>query len=1334
MSEQVLQAAEGLAAEGDLRGALALVEQQLEAAGPSPEVLAAAGVLQYLLGETHLAKSRLLQAIAGWPERPEAYRHLGDLLAASGEPDRASACYQLGWQADPSNPAALADLARMRFEQGLPYAARQAAERSLALDGNQPELAELVQAVGAEFPVREVTLYIPCYNAAHCLAEVLTAVCQQTYPIHEILVIDDGSTDESVQVAAQFPVRIVTHGDNRGLSAARNTALMISQTEYVANLDSDVVSEPLWLERLMLRFESERLAAADGELPERPLGGVTGRLNERYDVTIADQWRTIHMAQHHGDDPLDSIDFIYGCNGVYLREAIYRAGGYDERYRTNGEDCDAAERVRGLGYRLAYEPLAQCEHLRRDTVASVLRTIWRYHTPWPDLRDGIYDTGQPKDLLRKMKENINRHQLDFDADSERRATHLLYLSFLGLPYRILLDFQYAASKLPAADRAVVEQSHAAIFLGLLVLLREITGMDDLVRIVHEDLQPCLPQGEPAAAACGWDQVVEALRAARGESRENPVEQLVERDRRTVEVFLRSCAEGWSGFDEMTWNMVRASAFRSRDEAAAAAQVQHPAPRVALVNAPWAENGRLGVRAGSRWPFTMDDNGGRIPAYLPFPFFLATATSLLKREGFDAIIVDAIAEGLYPPELLRRLAGYEPHVVVLEMATASHEVDLDWALRIKERLGDEVQVVVCGPHASALGESLLVEWPAVDAVLLGESEPVLLDLVTALVEGTSLEEIDGLIWRDTEGGIHAQTNQRTLPPMEFYPWPERSTLPMYNYFDSFADAMPWPNVQMHASRGCPFGCIFCVWPQVVYEGSKYRVRDNADIVKEMRFLIDRYGFRAVYFDDDTFNIDNDRIIDLCDRIAAEQFNVPICAMARADTSSQEAFAAMHRAGLVGIKFGVETGDAEMMKRIRKHLDLAKVEQSVQWCHELGIGVHLTFSFGGPGETRETAQKTIDLALELDPESVQFSLMTPFPGTKMFEDAVAAGTLLTSKWREFDGARFTVVRGEYLTREELQDILADAQRQWLLHLTERGACRKLERSRPTPRAVPATGVAGLPDNCEALRLTTPLDRLSNPVEVVAACLEKLSSEGLLCFAWDPPAEGEPAFDLQPLLAWLGQEGIEGVCQCAGLNGETGVAVMRPVAGPLYDELADFMGEPRAEVVKRCRAVSEADSLYAAVQAEVTHPEAAAWLSQRVRGRVLARAGDAGLTALAAAVAGHQVDTLDPVVERREFIDWRVSRHHRPLRSLIRVLRSEAPLPSYQTVTCASPSAETLEGLLPRLAPGGWAYLVCPSETPEPALVELRSRLEQAGVQWRGVEAVDGVVMVSAERPRG
>ncbi len=1137
MSSAAWTEADRLFAAGDMPGARAQLAAALAEQGPDYDLLCALGVVSYRCGEVHAAKASLVKAMSADGDKPDAYGHLADLLAAEGEPERAEGYYWHAVQAEPTKPDWLVALLGFYQDQGLAYSAKNVAARLLELVPDDPGVQQTLRELDRTFPTRSVTVYVPAYNAEPYLVGVLDAVLAQSYPLAEVLVIDDGSTDRSIEVASRYPVRIITHDHNRGLSAARNTALASTKSEYLANLDADVLPDAHWLERIMLIFEADRMAREDGAGGDKPLGGVMGRLDELHDIGLPDQWRSIHMGQHHGDERQGDVRHLYGCNSVFYREALFTAGGYDELYRTNGEDCDASDRVRDLGYRLAYEPAARCRHLRRDTAESVLRTIWRYHTPYYEYRFHSFATGQAKDVMRKLPENISRHQEDCNTDNERRTFHLFYLTVLGLPWRCLSDLKLAAAQAPPERQAVMAETHAAVFCGLFSLLAELDLPDDLRRFVYDDLAPCRPADARLAELCSWPR----LQAPSAQT----LQALPLRDTEATATYLKGAAGVWSQYTPLMWKMARASAYRLRHEQAYRASVPPGALKVAVVNAPWATEGRIGVRAGSRWPFTQDVHGSRIPAYVPFPFFLATATAMLKNDGFDAIIIDAIAEGLYAEEFTKRLDGFRPDVILMETATASHEIDLDWCLQFKERLGDGVQVVLCGPHATALSATLMDEAPQVDAIVLGEYEPSFLELMQALRDGRTLEGIPGLLWRDDTGAVHRQSERRHLPPMSTFPWPERETLPMYNYFDSFANAMPWPNVQMHASRGCPFKCIFCVWPQVVYDGQDYRTRDNADIVEEMAWLVDRYGFAAVYFDDDTFNIKDERIIDLCNRIADRQLKVPICAMGRADTSSRDAFEAMKRAGLVGIKFGVETGDLDMMKRIRKHLDLDKVRRSVAWCKELGIGTHLTFSFGGPGETRETAEKTIRLACELDPDSVQFSLMTPFPGTVMYEAAIQNGTLLTTDWKQYDGARYTVVRGEYLTREELEGILREAHWRWVMHLAQRQAgCGGAERPPRVELAAAAELVANADDSLDVVQLNAPVAAVA-VASFLRQARSKLRPGGTIAFVTNADPEQAGTLTAEQTQWCVNQAGLEGVACCAGFNGEMAWVARRPAA---------------------------------------------------------------------------------------------------------------------------------------------------------------------------------------------
>ncbi len=211
-----------------------------------------------------------------------------------------------------------------------------------------------------------ISVYIPCYNAEPYLVRVLEGVLAQTLPADEVIVVDDGSRDRSVEIAARFPVTLLRQEQNRGLAAARNAAMRAARNGLVAALDADVVPEPEWLERLAPHFENAKVA----------LGG--GKLVEAVERGVADRWRAVHLRQHWGDAAMENPWFVFGANTMARRSAVLEAGGYDERLRTNGEDSNLSMRLRERGWTTFYEPAALCRHLREDTVRTALETYWRY--------------------------------------------------------------------------------------------------------------------------------------------------------------------------------------------------------------------------------------------------------------------------------------------------------------------------------------------------------------------------------------------------------------------------------------------------------------------------------------------------------------------------------------------------------------------------------------------------------------------------------------------------------------------------------------------------------------------------------------------------------------------------------------------------------------------------------------------------------------------------------------------------------------------------------------------------------------------------------------------
>jgi len=454
-------------------------------------------------------------------------------------------------------------------------------------------------------------------------------------------------------------------------------------------------------------------------------------------------------------------------------------------------------------------------------------------------------------------------------------------------------------------------------------------------------------------------------------------------------------------------------------------------KVFLGNAPWHKAGFYGVRAGSRWPHFENEQS----QYMPFPFFLAYSSALLKREGFEVCLVDGIAARMSAADFLGSVARFSPEIVVLEVSTMSIKNDLEYVRNIRQEAGPRCIIVLCGIHTEMYRPEFLEMNPDVDVVMIGEYERTLLDIATAGVQVEQWPQIKGILFRDEQGKIQ-QTEARTaLQDIDELPWPDRESLPMANYCDTPGN-IPRPSVQMWASRGCPFQCVFCAWPQIMYGGPHYRTRDPKDVAAEMEWLVKEKGFRSVYFDDDTFNIGKQRVLQLCREIESRKVNVPWAIMARADTMDLEMLLAMKKVGLQALKYGVESAEQALVDHSGKKLDLEKVKEIVHLTKKQGIFVHLTFTFGLPGETAATIDKTIRLACELDPDSLQFSIITPFPGSRLYYELEQKGHLISKNWEEYDGYNTAVVRTDTLTKNDLEAALRRANVTWERHRLIKG----------------------------------------------------------------------------------------------------------------------------------------------------------------------------------------------------------------------------------------------------------------------------------------------------------
>lgn len=827
------------------------------------------------------------------------------------------------------------------------------------------------------------TVYIPCYNGAAYLGATLESLAAQTRPPDEVLVIDDGSRDETAAVAGSFGAKVLQHHENKGLAAARNTALGASTGDLLIGLDVDAVPDATYVERLAETFEA------------RPdLDAACGRLIEAHSVLLPDRWRQVHMAQHHGEEPLDDPRILFGSVTAVRTAAARALGGWNPQFRTNYEDVDFTERLKAAGARTAYIPAAIARHARTDDLCSLLDAFWRWYRPAGLVR-GHFDGWEP--LIRHRIGPVNwgifAYRLARDLNEHRS-----YLSGITaiVPWWLCLeDAIFLGRRLPDLREAGLAAAGAIPAVARECLLW--AGASEYVAGQVEQrlrwrVEAVGPGGRVGGPLGGAAEYVAAVREA---------------------------AQRHLPEDRLIWAKVEHSLARLEYE-------EHLERRwtddfsVMLVNAPWYTPTRQGVRAGSRWPFTLDRrDASPIPRYVPFPFFLAQTAEVLSVHRRRNAIVDAIAEGLTYEEFFERVRGAAPDLIIAETSAASFENDCAQWERLRQALPG-VRIYLAGPHATARWRQILETVPAVEGVLIGEYEMTALRVVEALSSERLPAGIPGVAVRTPEGIIGGQRPEPV--PFEKVGRPDRLRLPLYNYRDGFGD-LPEPVAQLMATRGCPYECIFCQWPQVYYERRTIQRRDPDALFEEVRELVERFGFPAIYFDDDMFSPGKTWLARFLGRIRQSGMTFAWSIMSRADTFSEAQWREMAACGLRAVKFGVESGDQQMVDRMGKRLDLDTLRRTVRICRQAGISVHLTFTVGLPGENEQTLRATRDLIMELLPDSLQISRAVPLPGTAFEEWAFRTGARRADTLVDLDGFLAPPVRLPDLAPEQIDAFIGE-----------------------------------------------------------------------------------------------------------------------------------------------------------------------------------------------------------------------------------------------------------------------------------------------------------------------
>lgn len=400
--------------------------------------------------------------------------------------------------------------------------------------------------------------------------------------------------------------------------------------------------------------------------------------------------------------------------------------------------------------------------------------------------------------------------------------------------------------------------------------------------------------------------------------------------------------------------------------------------------------------------------------------LAYLASVAEQVGLTVDIVDCIAEGIDWPafeELVGRLA---PRYCVSNVISATYTNDVR-ALECAKRFASAVTIGMGSHLTNAPGRSL-EESPALDFIICNEAEGTFRDLIEAYEQGRSqvakLEKISGLAFvpgrlEDGAGHDPIVTPGREFVDMNTLPWPRHDLLPLDKYWAPFLGNYTF----VEASRGCTFRCIFC--RQAVMWQWKFRSRSGKDVAKEA-LHVHSLGVENILFHADTFTLDPKMVEEMCDELIAAgspfrwACNTHVKPLLRRSGLLQK----MKQAGCWMIAVGIESGDDDVLRNIKKGITAEEARQVVQMIDDAGIEAWGYFVLGFPGDTVETLNKTIDFALDLPLKMVKFDIAAPYPGTEFYEYVKEKGYLRADRYEEFDQNASAVVEYPHLSRQQIK----------------------------------------------------------------------------------------------------------------------------------------------------------------------------------------------------------------------------------------------------------------------------------------------------------------------------
>ena len=385
------------------------------------------------------------------------------------------------------------------------------------------------------------------------------------------------------------------------------------------------------------------------------------------------------------------------------------------------------------------------------------------------------------------------------------------------------------------------------------------------------------------------------------------------------------------------------------------------------------------------PAIIDQERGKNP-----PLGLLYIASMIKNSGLhDLEVLDCNAQDIDYKRLNNHFNnGYDVLGVTVTSFTL---IDALKTIAIYKKTNPQGKVIVGGPHV-AIYHAEIIKFDNIDIAVKKEGEFIINKILDVIFTPSELKNIPGIVYKK-DNKITDTGEAEYIKNLDILPIPDRSLLPYKSYF-SLLGSQTY-STTIFTSRGCPFNCAFCDRPAL---GKAFRAHSADYVVKEIEECV-KLGIKEFLFYDDTFTINRNRVIDICNTIIEKKIIISFDIRARVDTVDEQILRLLKKAGCQAVHFGVESGTDRILKRLNKGITIKKVKKAFAAAKQVKMNTLAYFMVGCPGETHDDINKTLALAKELNPDYVHVTIFTPFPATILYKEALYKQIIKKDVWQEF-----------------------------------------------------------------------------------------------------------------------------------------------------------------------------------------------------------------------------------------------------------------------------------------------------------------------------------------------